>query len=92
MTIRISRHNEVRAFRRACTAAGLRLEASQGTYTVHRLGHRITVGYRDGRWELGPCPLTQTAAVSVPASSPARLLPDLTDRLDAMSAIRHRAA
>ena len=88
----ITHRNHVRALRRVCSEAGWREEASQGTYTVHRLGRQVHLRYKEGRWHLDQCPTTGCASVTVPATSPRALLPDLADRLTALSRIRTSAA
>ncbi|WP_160051098.1 hypothetical protein [Nocardiopsis sp. FR26] len=86
----------VTALRSACHRAGLRLVASQGEITVHRLGRSVTVLLRRDatptRWELPACPLTGMDPVHVPAGEERRFVAHVTHRLDSLARRRARAA
>ena len=88
--------SRVAALRLACIQSGLRLNASHGQVSVHRLGRSVQVHLRENgetaHWELPTCPLTGMSAVTGPVGAERRFAKHLAYRLESLARRRTQAA
>lgn len=86
----------IKALHRACHDAGLRLEASRGEFTAHLYGRSVPVALVQEEagqtwWELGACPITEQAPVTVPVGEESELAQHLSYRLRSQTRRRRTA-